>query len=485
MATPNVGTLNSISRNQIYKGLYSSNQTVTFSARQSGYLYVYSQRDRKWYRKTTSKATSGSITIDKNASETSLAVGYSCALVTNDIGSPYSGGINPYLIVHIPTYAFKGYVNSSTPSEINSSDYSTPTPRTAPSGYTFYGWTSSSSAVTVGCPAGTPWSDTYGGKWLDGKTWYAVFKKPGSTTSVTLNIRGSTATATKKTTDAYIGGVGTTKSGGDTSYTGNGNPSSISSTYGNYVFQGWSKSSTSWTSLPYSTPREALDDDYTGTIYAVFKRPAYTNSITLNANGGTISSTTASRTISESYLYGSNSMSGGNPSYTNGNATPSRPGYKFQGWALSSTASAISYSSASQALDSGVSGPLYAVWDEETYTAYFNANGGSGSVSSRPATYNSAFTFPSGSSLYLDGYEFQGWSTRSTGSGIIYGAGERWVWQWTDDMVFYAVWEESTKGVRIFESSTSSSLYAVYISNGSSWALYAPYVYDGGWKEIG
>lgn len=484
MATPNVGTLNSISRNQIYKGLYSSNQTVTFSASQPGYLYVYSSRYQKWYRKTTSKATSGSITIDKNASVTSLATGYSCALVTNDIGSSYSGGINPYRIVHIPTYAFQGYVNSYTPSEINSSDYSTPTPRTAPSGYTFYGWTSRSSAVTVGCPAGTPWSDsTYGGKWLDGKTWYAVFKKPGSTTSVTLKAQSTTGTTTKtasKTiTDAFIGGVGTTKSGGDTSYTNESDP-----TYGSYDFQGWATSSTS-TSTTYSTAKQALDAGYTGTLYAVFYKSFPPSSVTLNANGGSCSYSSASKSTTPIYLYGTSGMSGGNVRYYPSDPEPTRSGYSFQGWSTSSSATYVSYSSTSEALDAGYTGTLYAVWDEETYTAYFNANGGSGSVSSRPATYNSAFTFPSGSSLYLDGYEFQGWSTSSTGSGIIYGAGERWVWQWTDDMVFYAVWEESTKGVRIFESSTSSSLYAVYISNGSSWALYAPYVYDGGWKEIG
>lgn len=480
MATPVVGTLNSITREQIYKGLYSSDQTIKFSASQSGYLYVYSQRDQKWYKKTTSKSTSGSIIIDKNASATSLATGYSCALVTNDIGSYYSGGLDPYRIVTIPTYAFQGYVNSFTPTEINSSDYPTPTPKTAPSGYTFYGWTGSSSVVTVGCPAGTTWKDsTRGGKWLDGGIWYAVFKKPGSTTSVTLKSQGTTKTASKTTTDAYIGGVGTTTSGGTTSYTNNTDP-----TFGSYSFQGWATSSTS-TSTTYSTAKQALDSGYTGTLYAVFYKSFPSSSVTLNANGGSCSYSSASKSTTPIYLYGTDGMSGGNVHYYPLDPEPVRSGYEFQGWSTSSSATYVSYSSTTAALDAGYTGTLYAVWDEETYTAYFSANGGSGSVSSRSATYDSAFTFPSGGSLYLDGYEFQGWSTDSSGSGIIYGAGERWVWSWTEDMIFYAVWVEVPRGVRIFTSSTSSGLYSVYIYNGSSWVLYAPYVYDGGWREMG
>lgn len=420
--------------------------------------------------------------VDQDTTSTTLYKRYYVTVIPNATAN--FTGTPGYKTVDVPRFAFMAYVNSSNKIEINSLDYSTPAPSSSvsnfPSGYSFYGWTSTKTVVTVGCHAGTTWNNTsVGGKWLDGEVWYAVFKKPGSTTSATLKIQSTTKTASKTTTDAFIGGVGTTKSGGNTSYTNESDP-----TFGSYDFQGWATSSTS-TSTTYSTAKQALDAGYTGTLYAVFYKSFPSSSVTLNANGGSCSYTSASKSTTPIYLYGTSGMSGGNVHYYPSDPEPTRSGYSFQGWSTSSSATYVSYSSTSAALDAGYTGTLYAVWDEETYTAYFSANGGSGSVSSRSATYNSAFTFPSGSNLYLDGYEFQGWSINSSGSGIIYGAGERWVWQWTDDMVFYAVWEESTKGVSIFTSSTSSSLYAVYISNGSSWSFYAPYVYDGGWKEIG
>ena len=70
------------------------------------------------------------------------------------------------------------------------------------------------------------------------------------------------------------------------------------------------------------------------TRYAVYKKPASTTTVTLNANGGSISSTSASKTVSAAYIYGTGSTSGGTVSYTNGMLNPTRPGYDFLGWVV-------------------------------------------------------------------------------------------------------------------------------------------------------
>ncbi len=185
--------------------------------------------------------------------------------------------------------------------------------------------------------------------------------------------------------------------------------STLPSSYNNpsgYTLHGYA-SSISTTSIDQVAGR-AWDATYNGkTRYAVYKKAGSSTSVTLNANGGSISASSATRTVADAWIYGTGQKSGGAVIYSNGSVVPSRSGYKFLGWGTTASQTTSTYSSAQAALDAGYTNILYAIWQQNS-------------------------------------------------------------------------------GVRIFTSSTASSLYAAYIYNGSSWDYYIPYVYNGSsWQEMG
>lgn len=383
----------SVTRATSYHGFYSGSVSFSVTSKSSAYAFIKPDGGSAYYKKTTSGITSGSIIVDQDTSTTALSKTYYLTMIPGYSQSSYSGSVSAYTTIHAPRYAFKAYVNSSSPIEIDSYNYSTPKPTSVPSGYSFQGWSSSASSYTVSY-SGSSWSTSF-----DNVTRYAVFYK-AATTSCTLNIEGTTKTASKQSKN-YIYGTGTSTTAGSPTYTNCTNP-----THSGYDFLGWSTSSSS-VSTTYDDPQEALDAGYSGTLYAVFYRELPGTTVTLNANGGSMSYTTAEKIITPIYLYGDGDARGGNTSYhPSSSVVPTRSGCTFLGWSTSSSATYVSYDSTIEALDTGYSGTLYAVWEQ---------NG----------------------------------------------------------------------GVRIFTSSTSSSLYAVYICSGGSWGYYAPYVYDGGWKPVG
>ena len=99
--------------------------------------------------------------------------------------------------------------------------------------------------------------------------------------------------------------------------------------------------------------------------------------------------------------------------------TPTRTGYTFAGW----------YTETSGGIKAGMPGDtihqsesdkvLYAHWTPNTYTIQFNANGGTGSMTSQKMTYDSTETLTP-VSLTKKGYSFAGWNTSQNGSGTSY-----------------------------------------------------------------
>lgn len=171
-----------------------------------------------------------------------------------------------------------------------------------------------------------------------------------------------------------------------------------------YTFQGFSTSATS-TSTSYTASTTFSADLNGATLYAVYKKPSSTQSVTLNANGGSISSTAAKKTTAVAWSYGKGTTSGGGISYTNGSLQPTRTGYTFQGWATSSSGS-VAYSSAQAALDAGYTGTLYAVWKINTYTfTYMPGSYAASGQSSFTSTYNYSSSSVSLSTNYFTGGE--------------------------------------------------------------------------------
>lgn len=121
------------------------------------------------------------------------------------------------------------------------------------------------------------------------------------------------------------------------------------------------------------------------------------------------------------YKLNSGTNSSSNPdSYASGKAVtlknPTRKGYTFAGWYKDSKfktkVTKISASSTGTVT-------LYAKWTANKYTVKFNANGGTGSMSSKTYTYAKSYTLPA-NSFKKTNYTFNGWNTKKDGSGTAY-----------------------------------------------------------------
>lgn len=159
-----------------------------------------------------------------------------------------------------------------------------------------------------------------------------------------------------------------------------------------------------------------------------------------NANGGTGAPSTQSDSISAPKASGSKT-------FTIPSTKPTKSGFDFLGWSTSSTATSASYqpgSTISVAYDS--SKTLYAVWKENTFTStlYFNANGGTGAPSSLTykGTSTSAHTFTIPSKVPTKtGFVFLGWSENSTATTASYQPNGTISVSYNGSKTLYAVWQ--------------------------------------------
>lgn len=173
----------------------------------------------------------------------------------------------------------------------------------------------------------------------------------------------------------------------------------------------------------------------TMTVSTSYTIPALTKyTVSYNANGG------SGAPASQSKYYGK--------SLTLSSTKPTRTGYTFKGWATSSTGSATYTSGASYTANASVT--LYAVWQANTYTVKYNANGGTGAPSSQTKTHGVTLTLsstkPTRASVTDDGvttsYTFKGWATASTATTASYAAGAKYTAN--ASVTLYAVWVKTT-----------------------------------------
>lgn len=201
-----------------------------------------------------------------------------------------------------------------------------------------------------------------------------------------------------------------------------------------------------------------------GTLYAHWTANTYT--IAYNANGGSGTMTSHTGT------YGVDDKLKAN--------TFTRTGYTFAGWYCYRKSDGLWYCrNASDARawykdgaiasgyykllwsnqsSSGKTTPVngdtitfYAQWTPKTYTVTYNANGGSGSMSSSTATYNSGFRTRQ-NAFTRSGYTFNGWNEKADGTGTawtlssngVYEAGKDWTWTYDKNITLYAQWKASS-----------------------------------------
>lgn len=158
-----------------------------------------------------------------------------------------------------------------------------------------------------------------------------------------------------------------------------------------YNFDGWYTSVSGGTLVTSSTSMTRLGNH---TLYARWSAKSYT--VTFNANGGSVY--TASKSVQYGSSYGTL-------------PTPSRSGYTFLGWytARSSGSKISSYTTFYNTSDI----MLYAHWEANQCTLFYNGNGGTATAYSK--TVNCGNSIGSLASASRSSYSFNGWYTSSSG----------------------------------------------------------------------
>ncbi len=116
-----------------------------------------------------------------------------------------------------------------------------------------------------------------------------------------------------------------------------------------------------------------------------------------------------------------------------------RTGYTLDGWADTPGASQAAYTSNITAVEKSPM-ILYAHWKPNTYTLYFNANGGTVSQTSKSVAYGGTFgTLPTPTRA---GYKFDGWYGSATGGGQFTSSSP---YSFTQNLTVYAHWTKLTE----------------------------------------
>ncbi len=124
----------------------------------------------------------------------------------------------------------------------------------------------------------------------------------------------------------------------------------------NYTSSSWSAYQTQLRAAAQKLGNPASSTVDTSALTAA--RDALQTTVTLNANGGSIGTTSFNQTVGAASTY----------NYPVSSYVPTRTGYTFKGWSTSSTATSGSTSTVS----AGLMPTLYAVWEANTYNVVFD-----------------------------------------------------------------------------------------------------------------
>ena len=333
------GTTYTASGNKI---MFSDGQSVTATPKSATSSYTYSFSSWSKTSGTVTSATSITATFTRAAATSS----YTCYLYYDANGGSGAPSTQSYTGTSTSNHSFT--ISSTTPSK---------------SGYTFLGWSTSSSATSASYSGGDSISVGY----KSSKTLYAVWQEKVTSYSITVYkgnwdsfkwVGGSDTTKYTSSSHTY-----TVVSGesfdidwyGKSSENGSGTDYTYTTTYtsSNYNMA----TSLYGTSLGDSVTITGSKSYYPATQMTSTTTYTYSFTISYNANGGSgaPSSTTATSTSTSK-------------SITLSSAVPTRSGYTFLGWSTSSSASSASYSAGSSYTFSYGTTSLYAVWQTNTIT---------------------------------------------------------------------------------------------------------------------
>ena len=239
--------------------------------------------------------------------------------------------------------------------------------------------------------------------------------------------------------------------------------SSARPTRSGYSFAGWAMHDSA-TSASYQ-PGDTFTGNYNATFFAVWTANQYRISYDANGGSGAPSSQIKYNDAPLTLSYGK----------------PSRSGYTFKGWGLSSSSTSATYQPGST-YNYNASRTLYAVWEKDappaptTYTVSYNANGGSGAPSSQTKTKDIALTLSS-TRPTKSGYTFKGWSESSYATSASYQPGGQYTAN--ASTVLYAVWECSHPSIdTVWDTGCKwRNVCRICKATLSSGTTHGPYVY--------
>lgn len=266
-------------------------------------------------------------------------------------------------------------------------------------GYTFLGWSTSSTATSASYSAGGSYTSN------SAVTLYAVWKLNSWT--VSYNANGGSGAPSNQTknhgTDLTLSSTIPTRAG--------------------YIFKGWATSSTG--SVAYAAGAKYTSNAAV-TLYAVWEAEVYT--ISFDANGGENAPSSQQKT------YGVN--------LTLSSTIPTREGYEFIGWGTSANATVASYSPGGS-FTGNADTVLYAIWSLVVVCSItYDANGGTNAPESQLHEAESVSILSSAKPT-RDKYSFSGWALDSSATKAVYLSGGTYI---NDDFVngdvitLYAVW---------------------------------------------
>ena len=266
--------------------------------------------------------------------------------------------------------------------------------------YSFVGWSKDRNATSASYTAGSSYTDN------TDVTLYAVWQYNPETYTVRYDANGGTG-APASQTKTY--GVPLTLS-------------AVKPMRAGYDFLGWATSRNA--TVSEYAPGERYTDEAGVTLYAVWCYIPKTYEVKYDVNGG--GNTPASQTKTEDVTL--------ILTFT----IPTRYGYTFKGWATSSSATLATYQ-AGGSYTANESVTLYAVWEINTYTVSFDANGGTNAPNPQKKTH--------GQNLILTvaiptrpNHVFLGWATDSSAKSVAYAPGATYTAE--EDVMLYAVWQE-------------------------------------------
>ena len=371
---------------QVKKPTYTlSSNTLTIK-----YNNANIKGEAKYYFKSTIKGTSNinvkrctlsnniftcdgnTTTIEKNtwyqSSSDQISISYTTTGKANvtartiDKSNNYSEStkdftINKYTITFNKGIADKigGEANNITKScyAISGQSCSITSPDIEKKGYAIIGWNTNKNATT------SIWNINTSKSISSSATYYPILK--ANIYTITLNNQGATSSGTKKVYYQY----NTTKTINGTTcyyYTNSSLTTCLSGGYNinkpsktGYSFKGYytstNGSGTNYVNSSGTFINNAYKTIGDKTLYANWQANTYT--ITYNANGG------SGAPSSQSYTYDPNN----DTVFYLSSTTPSRSGYTFLGWSLSSTATSASYSAGQRwGTHNANNYTLYAIW---------------------------------------------------------------------------------------------------------------------------